>query len=117
MPPSDIRKEQAALNLLCFVLCIVGGCQGCPKPVPTPATDGSMGIDGTDVVSLDGCAKACINLRMIKCPEGDANDGGDSCEVTCRHAQASGLTDLKPTCLAMAQTKAEAVACGTVKCK
>lgn len=106
-------KQDAILNTICFVLCIVGGCQGCPKPVPTPAADGSMEV-GPD---SDDCAKACVNLRLIKCPEGDTNDGGDSCEVTCRHAQASGLTDLKPTCLAKAATQAEAVACGTVKCK
>jgi len=107
-----MKQENAILNAICFVLCIVGGCQGCPKPVPTPATDGSM-----DMASLDDCAKACINLRLIKCPEGDTNDGGDSCETTCRHAQTSGLTDLKPSCLAMANSQAEAVACGTVKCK
>ena len=53
----------------------------------------------------------------LRCPEADDADGGDSCEVACRHAQEGGLTDLRPRCLAAAKTVDELRACGSVKCR
>ena len=68
--------------------------------------------DGVDRV----CAKACANLRRLDCPEGDAPDGGRSCESVCEQARASHRIDLKPLCLASAKTREAARACGTVAC-
>lgn len=86
------------------------GCR-CTTPTPVPAAD-----VGTDT-NLDDCGKACVNLKLLDCPEGDDNDGGDSCYVVCRHTQTSGLTNLKPSCLSSAKSVEEIRACGTAKCK
>ena len=74
-----------------------------PSPQP-PAPVGDAG--GTL------CSVACANLAGLDCPEGRA----PNCTTTCEHAQDTRLTDLRPACLALAHTKAEARACGSVRC-
>lgn len=100
---------------------------GCPKPIPVPPpnTDTDAALDSDpdsdfDAIKQDDCARACANMRLpsIQCPEADPPKAGEeSCEAVCRHASKSGLTDLKPKCVASARTANEVRACGTVKCK
>lgn len=112
-----------SLSLVCLVACV-------PHPVnPPPDADATappitdadappavLDADSdADDGKVDLCAGACANLRKIGCSAGYGVDGGDSCEFTCRHS--TGTFDLKPRCLVMASTKADAVACGTIRCK
>ena len=98
----------------------------CCKPASCPSVtpDGDAGsVDAAehdlDAVKLDDCARACATMRLpsIRCPEADPVDAGDSCETVCRHVATTGLTDLKPKCIASAKTVEEVRACGTVRCK
>ena len=77
----------------------------CPaKPSPHPVGDAAP--DGCS------CALACSNLASLGCQEGVAAN----CTATCQHVESSRLTELHPTCLSAAKTKAEARACGSVAC-
>ena len=105
-----------------FFLYVSVAIVNCLKPVPTPVADAATETAGDEAGDGDGkkrddCARACTNLRALKCPERNSIDGGDTCEVACRHTQTTGLTDLKPKCLLTAKSQDEAVKCGTVKCK
>ena len=90
-----------ALAMLVIVQCT-------PTPV-TPPTDG--GRDASSGDSGDAIARACQNLATLGCAEGNA-----SCVTTMQHAQSTGITDLKPACLAAAKSKADVRACGSVAC-
>lgn len=81
-------------------------------PAPTPPTSANVADAGA---SNDPCTQACANLVAIGRPEG-SSDGGASCVATCQHTQATKVTDLKPSCLAGAKSKADARACGSVAC-
>lgn len=77
----------------------------CPaKPSPAPVGDAAP--------DNGSCAAACSNLRGLGCKEGLA----DNCVATCEHVEATRLTELHPTCLTRAATKAEARLCGSVSC-
>jgi len=58
-------------------------------------------------------AGVCAHLAALTCAEGQA----PNCAAVFAHAQDSGLTDLKPACLASATTKEAARKCGSVQCK
>ena len=98
-----IIQTFAGLSILFVVWMIallLGGFAGCVTVAPVP-------------VSTAGCAEACANLARLKCPEGlDV-----SCTASCLSAQAARLTDLKPACLASADSIEAARACGTVTCQ
>lgn len=72
----------------------------CPaKPSPAPVGDAAP--------DAGSCAIACSNLASLGCQEGVA----DNCTSTCEHVETTRLTELHPSCLAAAKTKAEARAC------
>lgn len=93
---------------------------GGPPPLPPSkdaASEAATG-DAAPPSALDaappdpmGCRAACSNLAALGCKEGQAA----SCAATCEHANGT-LTDLKPTCLRLAKTKAAARACKSVEC-
>lgn len=96
--------------------------EGCPSPAVSPpnASDAATQVTVTTTIAASDsgsilftpCNLACTNMAKLGCPEGvNAN-----CVDVCNHAQASGLTNLKPDCLASAATVAAAKACGTVTC-
>jgi hypothetical protein len=60
----------------------------------------------------DECQAACANLLKLACPEGQDS----SCVEVCQQAQATRLTDLKPTCLARAKDRVAVRLCGSVDC-
>lgn len=126
-----------ALSCLLAYACV--GCPPRPQPVPVApdgsqdasvdvgapnstdaALDASMGVldagEDLDAARYPACAKACINLGALGCPEARAVDGGQSCYAVCAHAEETHKFDLKPACLAAAKSIAEAKACGSVRC-
>lgn len=86
---------------------VLAGCP--PAPIPLPPTDADAALGTTDPT---GCAAACRNLARLGCAEGLR----ENCTPTCQHAQAGGLTDLRPGCLASASDRDAAHRCGTVAC-
>jgi hypothetical protein len=98
-----------ALLFVCLTAC--AACpSSTPNPPPTTVPEASVALEGSDV-----CAHACDVLRAAQCPEGFTVDGGESCEVVCRHAQ-QGAFDIKPACIAAATNAAQVQSCGTVRC-
>lgn len=86
------------LELLGFsVGCATPGPAPTPTPVPGP-TDYSM---------------VCQHLAAIGCAEGAAPE----CSVAFQRFQEGKMVDLRPDCLAKAQSPAEARACGSVLCE
>lgn len=108
-----MRIEHIMLSYTLHVLALVA-CTPEPKP-PT------VEVDASTVVVVDAapsaCASACANLRRLGCPEGETADGGKSCVDLCDQLQASGKFDMKPACVAAAQTREELAACKTARCK
>ena len=98
---------QATLILFASTMLLGSHCTPAPTPVTTAAADAGA--------STDPCTGACANLVALGCAEGSP-DGGVSCVATCQHAQATKVTDLKPSCLLSAKSKADARACGSVAC-
>lgn len=90
--------------VLALVVC---GCCAAPPPAPDV---GPAPLHVSDS-GPTGCHTACVNLAALGCPE-----GGASCDLTCVHVVASGLTDLRVDCLTAAKTKEAARACGSVSC-
>jgi len=72
------------------------GCAS-PQPVPTPQPDPAI------------YQAACDQLATIGCPEGAM----PNCAAVLQSAQEAHLTNLRPTCLAAAQSQDAARACGT----
>jgi hypothetical protein len=108
---------------------LLGG--GCPPYAASPGmdADATMAVDGytVSITATDApynydadsgssaCSRACNNLQAMGCPEGNP-DGGDGCYMTCMHAMQSGVFDVKPDCIAAANTADMIRACGSVKC-
>lgn len=100
-----IRIPISLAAALLFVAVTIAGCPNPPPPVPPPpGYDGGEELDASRAT----CGRACENLAHLGCAIGD-------CEVACQKSQGT-VTDLHPACLAKAQTKEEARACGSVKC-
>lgn len=57
-----------------------------------------------------GCADACLNLRVLHCPEG----AGDGCVRVC--LRANELRPLPVACWADAGTASAARGCGALRC-
>jgi hypothetical protein len=96
--------------ILTLLLTACAACPSTPNAAPTSPGDASTAPLGSDV-----CAQACGVLRAQGCPEGATLDGGESCEVVCRHSQ-QGAFDMKPSCLAT-KISAEGIrSCGSVAC-
>lgn len=45
------------------------------------------------------CASACARMQELKCPEGQPDEEGTSCQVICEHVEASGTVTLDPACV------------------
>lgn len=88
------------LLALLFVLFIA--CTPAPAPItPIDASDASLWpTDASpywlDAAPDDAFAIACLNLRAVGCPEGDA----PNCADTMRTAQAARLANYAPSCVA-----------------
>lgn len=92
----------------------IGGCpQPSPKPPPNDASDAAPLPDSGPSAP---CEAACAKLAALGCPEADTLDGGKSCAQLCLDSEASGKFNLKPACVAGAQTVEQVRACGTVRC-
>lgn len=106
----------------CLIFAACAGCPPRPDPIgPVPdaeITYTEAGLDAKpspiDASTLTACDLMCRTLRELGCPEGSPD--GAVCEVVCTHAQGSRLTDLHPSCVAAARSKAEVRACGSVRC-
>ena len=105
------------ISLAVVALHVLGGCPRPSPVVPQVDADGGddAGMDAPDEASLV-CAKACAALKKIGCPEAETTPKGDSCVVVCNHTQASKKFDMKPACLAKAETVGDVQFCGTVRC-
>lgn len=123
-----IMKPVRWLFLLLPLLLLAPACPPAPVSPPDASDGGSTPPSARDAALeasiLDaalgpdagppdpmGCRAACTNLATLGCKEGQA----PNCAVTCEHANGT-LTDLKPTCLRLAKTKAAARACKSVDC-
>lgn len=112
-----IAQRRAALVVAMLVI-FIAGCPSSPPISPPPdASDAStrVVVAGSDSgsVLLSPCNLACTNMAKLGCAEGT----DPHCVDVCDHAQSSGLTNLKPDCLAQAVDLAALKACGTVTCK
>ena len=115
------------------LLLALSGCPQCPHSTPAtndasvlPArcidTNGDSGVNDESLdaahIAFPICAKACSVLIQSHCPEGDKQDGGDSCYAICAHAEGTGGFGLRPECIA-AKKPGDVVgirSCGTVRC-
>lgn len=84
--------------LVLMTVCLV--C--CTQPASRPYTAGDS--------DPKHCEPMCINLGSLDCPEAKAK--GDGCVGTCVHVQETGITDLRPGCVASARTAVEVRKCG-----
>jgi hypothetical protein len=96
----------------------------CPPHAVSPSPDASDAGYQVTIIATDApydydqdaqkppCQRACDNLAAMGCPEG-ANLG---CVQACSHAQLSGVFDIKPECIAAANTPNMVRQCGTVRC-
>jgi len=67
---------------------------GCPEPeVPV------HGDKPLDAGSPADCKAACDRMRALKCPEGQPDDEGNTCETVCEHVESSGTVTLDPVCV------------------
>jgi len=81
---------------IAFAACVT------PTPTPDPPPPG-----------LDPYVSACATLAAIGCQEGlKAN-----CASKMREAQEARMTEMHVSCLDAATTKAQARACGSVRCQ
>jgi hypothetical protein len=106
---------RVSLFSLAVALLLMGG-SGCPQPLPPTPPPGPAVADAgvVDVpVASSPCERACANLAFLKCPEGLDT----ACVQVCTRTQGSGITDLKPECLAKATSQYEAEVCGSVRCR
>jgi hypothetical protein len=104
IPMKHALSSTMLLALLSFTM-------ACPTAV-SPKRDAD--VMQTPTPSL--CAQACARMNSLSCPEANPRDSGDTCEQVCDHTIDSGLFDMKPACLAAAQTLDDLHACGTVVC-
>lgn len=79
---------------LCFVL------TGCPQPVEKPVDHDGLGTD---------LGNACVTLRTLHCPEGDAANGSTCFEHLTRR---SALVVVPTACLRDAASPDDVRACG-----
>jgi hypothetical protein len=86
------------------ILAIAIALAACVTPGPVPP-------DPTP--SPDVYARACAKLAAIGCPEG----ARESCARVMQDAQEARATDLRPECLAKADSIEAARACGSVRCR
>jgi len=94
-----------------FALALLSFTMACPT-----ATSPQRDADAMKTATPSLCAQACSCMNSLSCPEANPPDSGDNCETVCNHTIDSGVFDMKPACLAAAQTLADLQACGTVKC-
>jgi len=76
-----------------------------PADAPTPESEETSAAPRTD------CGRACLRLRQLACPEGQATRSGQTCYRLCEARQA----DLRPACVAVAGDVAAVKQCG-VRC-
>lgn len=117
------------LTLAIFFAYSTLGCPPTPSPV-TPTNDasdaalpiltdatGPLAPDDADAAgSKSACARACVKLASLGCPEAQTPEGGLSCSLVCSNADANGHFDLKPACIAAAKDVAAVRKCGSVRC-
>ena len=94
-----------------------------PEP-PIVIFDGDAGAfdEPFDDVSSGGyanlrCARACARLQTLKCPDGFARPGEDSCYVTCKRAENTGKIDFHLDCVIAASSQAAVRKCGSYRCQ
>ena len=101
-------RTMMSFLLAMLMLVSIAACYDATKPLPPyqpiygppPADDQSGGAS---------CAAACSRLLELGCPEGEG-----ACAATC--SRASELRSLPLACWAAAKTKADAKACGSLRC-
>lgn len=69
--------------------------QACPSDTYIPPR-----FRPVDAGTPADCKVACEHLRDLKCPEGEPDEEGTSCEAFCEHVEKSGTVTLKPACVA-----------------
>lgn len=97
------------MKLVSFIALAAAGCSSHPSPPPAAATPDASDAGGSI------CAAACARLDALGCPEAHP-PVGDSCVNVCNHTETTKVFDLKPACIANAQTVDAVHACGTVVC-
>jgi hypothetical protein len=85
---------------------LLGALIGSCRPSTTPPPDIIEDTDAEDARSSP-CARACVRLHTLGCPEGERSRSGTSCVDVCRNAGA--LVD--PACVARAATVDAVHAC------
>jgi hypothetical protein len=76
------------------LLVLLGTLVGCTATVTTETPP------SVTPPSPDAPARACVNLRRLKCAAGSPTPGGATCETVLRDAVHSGITGVDPECLA-----------------
>jgi hypothetical protein len=101
------------------------GMLACAAAMPPPSPGDFPGVEGGALDSLDPtpelasspvCARACLRLRALGCPEGSRPDGGETCYRTCERLELGGHFTLRPSCIAAAMDVGAVRACGAVRC-
>jgi len=93
---------------LCLVSLVL--LTGCPyNPNPAPPTDADASASDANV-SL-ATKRACVNLRMLGCPE-----GGPKCEETVEHVRLTKITAFDVECVAGAANVDAVRLCPAIKC-
>ena len=84
---------------LAIILCLAAGCSTGPAPIPDPPPQ------------PDACQAACERLAALGCPEAEPTPEGASCDTVCRNVEESGVTSMRPGCVAEANSCEEADSC------
>ena len=45
---------------------------------------------------MSDCARACLRMSELNCPEAEPDEEGTTCVEICEETQAAGLIDLEP---------------------
>ncbi len=89
-----------------------------PEVIQVP--DGGSFDEPPDMSSggyaMPACARACVNLQTLGCPEAAKYPGEDSCYVVCKRAESTGKIDFNLPCVEKASTREELRACKTYRC-
>jgi hypothetical protein len=89
---------------------LIGALVGSCRPSVVPPPDAVDDVDAEDARSSP-CARACVRLRELHCPEAERSRSGTSCVDVCQNAGAL----LDPACVARATTVDAVHAC-RVRC-
>lgn len=111
-----------------LAVCVTAGTAvtlACAAAMPSPGPGDYPGVEGGVLDSLDptpelasspACARACLRLKALGCPEGSRPDGGETCYRTCERLELGGHFTLRPSCIAAAADVGAVRACGAVRC-